>query len=90
LYYKYGPGLAEEAKEYPALMSVLRGGLDVFVDWLEVEDRRDSIGAKAINQLVKLTDKILSIFTDENDYVEDEEEPVKSLLMIPKSQLAGR
>jgi hypothetical protein len=64
-YYKYGPGLSDQIKDYPLFIFGLREGLDIFVDWLEVEDRKDSLANKVISGLVKISDKIISLFTDE-------------------------
>ncbi|MGV7221481.1 MAG: CFI-box-CTERM domain-containing protein [Nitrospinales bacterium] len=70
LYYKYGPGLANEVKNIPLLVFGLRESLDIFVDWLENKERKESIAGKVISGLVKVSDKILSIFTDEFEKIE--------------------
>jgi hypothetical protein len=70
LYYKYGPGLANEVKGYPLLVFGLREGLDIFVDWLEIQNRKETFAGKILSGLVKISDNIVSLFTDEFEKTE--------------------
>lgn len=74
-YYKYGPGLADKVREYPAVTKPLRFVLDRFVGWLESDNSDESILRKTLDAVIVIGDKIVSLFINVDALEEDEEWP---------------